>query len=43
MNKKITIINITWFYLEKTFINNKNEVIELDLKKILKKKGISKN
>ena len=43
MNKKITIINITWFYLEKTFIKNKNEVIELDLKKILKKKGISKN
>jgi len=42
-NKKTIVISLTWYYLSKTFLKNKNEIIELDLEKIFKKKGISKN
>ena len=35
---KTTIVNITLFYLKDIFLQNRNEVIELDLKKIFKKK-----
>ena len=37
MNRKTIIINLTWEYLTKMFLENQKEIIELDLKKVLKK------
>ena len=36
MKRKMAVTYITWYYLSNLFLKNQNEILELDVEKILK-------
>ena len=40
IKKKLIVINLTWNYLSKKFVKNKNELIEINLNKEFEKNKI---